>query len=356
MYRWTKVLASISCGALVTAGPAHDDGLEPSETIAAEMSQAAAALEAVVPRHIAGIPITLRYGLDAPHRTVADFFPRSLTERHGAQLGMLSLSGRRATHQLLRTALSEEGYALVNQVMSLEEVLQNIDPYAALRVPDDYGIHLFGSPVSDGTWAWKFEGHHLSLNFTLSDGAVRSTPVFIGVNPVEVRNGPRTGLRTFTVPLERAHALVNGLDADQRIAAVASELPPSEIVPRGGALTVADAPGLASADMTSVQRRELHDLVASFARILRPELAQAELDRIDAAGWEQVRFRWRGRTDANARQYFRIDGPTVIIEFDRVSEPTAGGDPNHVHAIWHDPERDYGRDLLAEHYDQHHGR
>ena len=44
------------------------------------------------------------------------------------------------------------------------------------------------------------------------------------------------------------------------------------------------------------------------------------------------------------KHYYRVQGPTFLIEFDDVQN-----NGNHIHSVWRDFNGDFGRDLLAEH-------
>ena len=101
--------------------------------------------------------------------------------------------------------------------------------------------------------------------------------------------------------------------------------------------------------MTPAQRGLLERLIGEYAHNLRHELAEQELDRIRSADMGKVRFAWAGTLEVGRPHYYRITGPTFVIEYDNTQN-----DANHVHTVWHDRERDFGHDLLKEHYDHKH--
>lgn len=346
------LLLGVALGAPRSAS-AHE-GHPEIRTVAEAMAERAAELRAARAKLPKDLWQTLEYPFDAPHRTVVDFFPGTMAADEGVDLGYQSLEMRRATHGMLRAALSPEGYLTATSIMALEDELRATGAWAGIRISDNYGVHLFGDPAGDVPWGWKFEGHHLSLNVTLAGGAVRTTPMFLGSNPAEVRVGPKAGLRVLAPLQDAGFAFLGSLTDAQRTAATQLTDVANEYIPRGGARTSAGAAGVAAADLTEAQRAALLAIVGAYAALLRPELAQAELDRVVAAGVERLRFEWRGAADRGERHYFRIDGPTVGIEFEAVIEDPAQG-ANHIHTIWHDPERDFGRDLLREHQAREHG-
>lgn len=321
--------------------------------VAADLAAAARALAASLPANAPPPELALRQPFDATYRTYVDFFPGVMAPNGGAELGAMGLGSRRAAHALLAAGLSREGYLLATRIMSLEEELRALEPTTRTRNPTDYGFHVFGEPGGEAPWGVKIEGHHLSLNFTAHGGQVRGTPVFLGANPAEVRSGPYTGTRTLAPHGDLGLALVGALTPAQRAVAVGDQVASGQIIPRGGAPSVVGDGGLAARDMDPAQRATLRALIETYAHVLRPELAGEELARIDAAGFDGLQFRWLGPTVAGRRHYYRIEGQTVLIEFDRVADP-GQNDANHIHTIWHDPERDFGLDLLREHYEHGH--
>ena len=93
-------------------------------------------------------------------------------------------------------------------------------------------------------------------------------------------------------------------------------------------------------------------LLETYARNMRADLAEAELQKIREGGLERVHFAWAGPLDPTRPHYYRLHGPTVLIEYDNTQN-----DANHIHSVWHDPRNDFGADLLRAHYQMgsHHG-
>lgn len=108
----------------------------------------------------------------------------------------------------------------------------------------------------------------------------------------------------------------------------------------------AQGPGIPASELTPPQRDMLLSLIEEYARWHRPEIADSELRRIHVAGFDKVTFLWAGGTDGKVGRYYRVLGPTFLIEYDNVQNQA-----NHVHSIWRDPANDFGQDLLKQHYD-----
>jgi hypothetical protein len=243
------------------------------------------------------------------------------------------------------------GYGKAVGVIQLEEVLRRLETFGFSRDPENYAFTVFGTPGAAGPWGWRVEGHHLSLNFTLVPGRpVAVTPAFLGANPAEVPSGPRKGLRVLAAEQDLGRALVRSLTDGQRARTVIATQSLGDIVTGPGrADSLATPVGLPLADMTGEQRSLAVQLIEAYARNLRSELAEHELGRMREAGLERVHFAWAGPLDAGRAHYYRLHGPTLLVEFDNTQN-----NANHIHSVWHDPRRDFGQDLLRAHYERGH--
>jgi hypothetical protein len=269
--------------------------------------------------------------------------------RQGLPLRDMSPASRAAAHDLLRAALSPEGYAKVGDVMRLEAVLRQVETFGAfLRDPDAYFVTVFGTPGPGAPWGWRFEGHHLSLNFTLVPGRpIAATPAFLGANPAEVRSGPHRGLRALGAEQDLGLALARNVPAALQGRLVIAADTPGDIVTGPGREESLKAPaGVPLADLPPASRGLAERLVETYARTMRPEIADPELRRLHEAGLERLHVAWAGALDPARPHYYRLHGPTLLIEHDN----TQGG-ATHVHAVWHDPGNRFGADLLRAHYD-----
>ncbi len=276
-------------------------------------------------------------------------------ERIGVSFKAMDDAQRAAARELMRSALSATGANKVEEIMALEIVLQEIETGArpGHRDPLAYSIVVFGRPDAGAgaqPWAWKIEGHHVSLNFTGVDQQAAVTPAFLGSNPARIPHGERAGTRVLAAEEDLGRELLASLDADQRRAAIIADVAPKDILAiPGRSIDEVDASGLAVAAMTDPQRAIVERLLAVYAGNLRQDLAEQELQRIAAAGIGHLRFAWMGGDKPGDGHYYRLSGPTFVIEYDN----TQGG-ANHVHTVWRDRQRDFGRDLLKERHAHDH--
>jgi hypothetical protein len=272
------------------------------------------------------------------------FIPRA---RKGLAFRDMTLTQQGLARILVSTPLSHRGFYKVETIMSLEQVLYELENHAPHREPGQYFVSIFGTPGVE-PWGWRIEGHHLSLNFLAANGgAIATSPAFLGSNPAEVRRGPRAGLHVLEREEELAWKLVRSLDTKQASLAIISTNAPEDILTSTNRHINRLVPaGIAADKLSKSQAKLLRELVEEFARRNRPELADAELERIDRAGADKLFFAWAGPTEAGRGHYYRIQGRHFIIEFANTQN-----NANHVHTVWRDLENDFGDDLLKRHYE-----
>jgi hypothetical protein len=243
--------------------------------------------------------------------------------------------------------LSDRGYTTYTQIMQLESILRETEKGSGpVRDPENYRFSIFGTPSAKGTWGWRVEFHHISLHFSVVNGtAISSTPSFAGANPAEVREGPQKGHRTLGLLEDTARTLVTALDAGQRKTAIFNEVALNDIV-TGNALDInpLSPAGLPASAMTPAQREMLTKVLDAYAGLMAPEIAADRMSKIKIAGMDNITFAWAGSIERGQRHYYRVQGPTFLIEFDN-----SQNNGNHVHSIWRDFKGDFGRDLLREH-------
>ena len=257
-------------------------------------------------------------------------------------------------HALLASGVSQAGYIKASTIMSLEQILKETEgPNGRFnRDPDGYFFTVFGEPSEKGMWGFRVEGHHLTLNFTMNEGkVVADTPTFMGANPAEVRQGPRTGLRVLGREEDLGRQLVTSLDARQRAVAVIDARAPGDIR-TGENLDISAIPdldlhkptGIQASKLTSQQAEILVALVEEYAYRMPVELAEATMAEIRKPGLDKIYFSWAGGLDKGELHYYRVHGQSFLIEFNNTQNQG-----NHVHSVWRDLKNDFGQDLLKEH-------
>ena len=288
------------------------------------------------------------FAFDDKHRKDWQFIPM---DRVGLSFGDLEHQQMLLATALLQTGLSHRGYSTSMQIMSLESVLHEMEPLNPKRDPTKYHLFIFGKPSTEQTWGWRIEGHHVSISFTIAGGKeISSTPLFLGASPGEVRVGNLTGMRVLGRQEDLGRALVKNLSVEQKETAIVGSDAPRDVVNGPGVVAEPMQPaGLLAADMNPQQQTMLRKLIDSFVHQLRPELATADLKKIEEAGFEKIGFAWLGKIQPNKPHYFRVQGPTFVLEYDNTQN-----NANHVHIVWRDFTNDFGADLLKQHYEKSH--
>ena len=311
-------------------------------------SQADAEMSAAASRFLASLRPEQRsqaqLRLEDRERTNWHFVPRS---RKGLPFKSLSPEQRQLAERLVATGLSRRGHDTALTIIGLETVLAETD--GPMRDPELYYLTIFGDPGARQPWGWRFEGHHLSLNFTSPVTAVPAvTPSFFGSNPNERRQEGAVVQRVLAPEEDLARELVKSLDAGQRKVAVLSSRAPADIL-NGPGRTLTSPEGIGYAQLGELQQALLVRLIKVYLDRYRADVAAEEWGRIERAGLATIRFAWSGGLEPRQGHYYRIQGRSFVLEYDNTQN-----DANHVHTVWRDAERDFGVDLLREHYLESH--
>ena len=277
--------------------------------------------------------------LDSEERRNWHFVPRS---RKGLPFKSMTAEQRQLAERLVATGLSRRGYDTAFEIIGLENVLA--ETQGSFRDPTLYYLTIFGDPTAHQPWGWRFEGHHLSLNFTSPVITLpAATPSFFGSNPNERPQGG-TVKRVLAPEEDLARELVKSLDPTQRKTAVSSSTAPPDIL-AGPGRGLGSAAGIGYDQLGELQRGLLVRLIRLYLDRHRPDIAAEEWSRIERAGLASIRFAWAGGLEHGQGHYYRVQGRTFVMEYDNTQN-----DANHIHTVWRDSERDFGVDLLREHY------
>src|SRR5262245_27771342 len=295
------------------------------------------------------------FPFDSSERLHWNFIPTEAFPRNGLLLKDMNENQRKLVHDLLKSALSQRGYMTATAIMDLESTLGDLErrdreagrgAESMVRDPMKYYVSVFGAPSTKDTWGWRVEGHHVSLHFTVVKGnLIASSPTFFGSNPAEVREGPKKGLRILGDQEDTARSLLMALNDSQRAKAIIQNVALNDIVTTNKVEISPLSPvGLAASDMTPPQRELLMKVVDAYISKMADDIAAERRSKLQKAGVEKIAFAWAGETQRGKKHYYRIQGPTFLIEHDNTQN-----DGNHVHSVWRDFTGDFGRDLLREH-------
>lgn len=291
--------------------------------------------------------------LDDSSRLTWHFLPGASFPRKGIRLDDLNNRQEILLFDHLKTSLSEVGYERVKHIMGLEKVLAEIEKRPEYRDPELYSAAFYGHPGTDSIWAWSFEGHHISLNFTIVNDSMAVAPRFFGANPATIPSGERKGERTLAEEEDLGFKMIQSMDSSQKEIALLKNHTPKDIVSYN--ITKADPlspSGLPMGKMTPEQKTTMVTILHLYLSMMPDDLAQARMNNLEQEEFDKIHFAWAGSETPGKAHYYRIQGKSFLIEFDNTQN-----NANHIHTVWRDFEGDFGRDLIQDHYkssDHHH--
>jgi hypothetical protein len=272
-------------------------------------------------------------------------------DRKGLSWKQMTAKQQQLSKEAFILALSEAGYRKVQGVLAAEEILWELSGQSEFRNPQHYYVTVFGEPSTEGSWAASLEGHHLSINLTVIDGhEIFVSPSFFGSNPDHHDSGPFAGKRPLGGEADQAPQFFAMLDQEQQAKALIAEAPIREIITRAEPRVAAlEATGLSANSMTVEQRAQLRRLIFEYLGRYRAPITEDDLQKIDAAGFENIHFACAGRMQPGQPMYYRVQGPTFLLEYANVQN---GG--NHSHTVWRDFASDFGYSALKDHLEAAH--
>jgi hypothetical protein len=346
LQRWAgSILLLLACAAALASWAVPRVKAEPEPVapayVFAEMVQAADAfLASLEPKQRA----KALFEFEDAERLNWHFVPRP---RRGLPLKEMSPEQQALARGVLQAGLSQRGYLTASAIIELELVLREMGGNPLIRDPGRYYFSIFGSPSHLAPWGFRAEGHHLSLNFTLvRDTLIATSPAFFGANPAEVRRGSRKGLRALADEEDIGRELILSLDQRQRANAIIATATPRDIVTGSAARVEPLAPiGIRVTDLRPDQAAILVRLLDVYLGRMAEPLAERRRAALERMDFDDVAFAWAGSTRPGEAHYYRIQGPSFLVEYDNTQN-----NANHIHTVWRDFDGDFGRDLLREHY------
>ncbi len=277
-------------------------------------------------------------------------------KRRGITFNEMNPQQHKLALDLLRSCVGEETFEKTNEIMQLEIVLKELENRKLednYRDPGNYHFMIFGNPSSKNIWGWRFEGHHISFNFSFNKKTlVSGTPGFMGSNPAIVLNGPMAGKQVLKNESNRGFTLINSLTASQLKKAIIDTVAYKDILTFNKRKALIGKPeGIRYSELSKVQQSLMLQLISLYVHRYRKDFAEKMLQDIQKEGFDNIWFAWAGYTEPviGKGSYYRVQGPTIIIEYDNTQN-----NANHVHSVIRDLKNDFGGDLLLDHYKKGH--
>jgi hypothetical protein len=279
---------------------------------------------------------------DAAQRVRWSNLPTTMVPRAGIKMGDLSVPQRKAAMTLLATMLSKRGYEKVLAIVEGDEMLKAASPGRGgppMFGRDLYYISFLGKPSVKDPWMLQFGGHHLALNITMAGPDGILTPSHTAAQPAKYTVDGKT-VRPLGAENDKAFALINALDEAQRKQAILNYKVADLVLGPGQDGKTIQPEGLKCSAMNAGQQAMLLDLAGEWAGIVNDQSAAVRMADIKSH-MSDTWFAWSGPTTNGQATYYRIQGPTLVIEY---APQPLGGDPTmHIHTIYRDPTNDYGK-------------
>ena len=279
-------------------------------------------------------------------------------ERKGVTFNQMNADQQQLAIQLMKSCLSQNAFEKTQAIRQMETYLKEIEKRSAedhFRDTGNYHISLFGIPAPNTIWGWRFEGHHISFNFSVNKNKlVAGSPAFFGSNPAIVLTGPFKGKEILKDETTAGFDLLHSLTKEQLEKAVIDTVAPKEIITFDKRIAqIEGLTGIAYNELTPSQQQFLLQLIKVYVHRSTQIFAEDRLKDIQKAGLNNLRFSWAGSTEKALGKgtYYRVQGPTIIIEYDNTQN-----NANHVHAVYRDLQHDFGGDELLKHYREAHGK
>lgn len=266
---------------------------------------------------------TATYAFDDPERLFWHWTSTTGVPRKGLRIGEMSEPVRDSALALLASSVSDTGYEKSLNIMSLQEELG--------RDPGEFYVTVFGDPGGTNTWGWRFEGHHLSLHLTIDGENVSAYPFFLGAWPTEAS----TGLKAMDREEAAGRELTLSLDPERQAAAIfETEALGVHVTQNAVSVDPLDPVGIPASEFNEVQRNLLDEIISIYLGALPGAISQPALAEVSNAA---INFGWSGSLETRERHYYRIQGPSFLLEFDN-----SRNGATHIHSVWRDFSRDFG--------------
>jgi hypothetical protein len=336
----------------------------------------------------------VQFPFDGPQRARWSNLPTGIFERQGLRMGDLSAPQRAAVTTLLQAALSADGYRKVTEIIRGDEVLRaggggapagrgggpgGPNPPGAGAAPGagapaaagnagaggaqgtpppggrgrggrgggnlnfgeaEYYLAFLGTPSATAPWMLQFGGHHLAINLTLAGSQASMAPSLPAAQPATYTFEGRE-IRPLGKENDKAFALINALDEKLRAQAIIGSRVADLVLGPGQDGRVIQPEGVRASALPPAQQDMLIEIVREWAGIMNDAFAAPRIAEI-RAHLPQTYFAWSGPTTNGSAAYFRIQGPTLVIEY------APQGSVDHIHTIYRDPTNDYGAKFAAK--------
>lgn len=270
-------------------------------------------------------------------------FPEGMIPRGGLKLGELFKEQRILLDKLLSEIMSEKGVQNINYQLAAEDT---ISPSSMLKYGTQYFYVAFlGEPSNTYPWTFQFGGHHLGINVTIYGPDTTFSPMLTGGQPVHIKY---KGKDIFITQKEAAASQVflDSLTEEQKKIAVCGEEAIDLLLGPGEYGTVVTSEGIKGSDLTNDQKLLLLELIKTRLGFINDDDYAATMATV-LAELDDTYFGWWGPQDRLGFAYFRVTGPSLVLEYAPQDDDDASL-ITHVHSMYRNPKNDYGATWLND--------
>lgn len=278
---------------------------------------------------------------DAAQRKNWSNLPSPMYKRAGLRLGDLSAPQREAAKALLGALLSPMGYEKTMRIVEGDHVL-GLQSGASRNVVfsrDEFFLSFLGQPSTTDPWTLQFGGHHLALNITIHGARGVLTPSHTAAQPATYTVDGKT-VRPLAGEYDKSFVVLNSLTPEQKAKAIIGSRMADLVLGPGHDGQTLQPEGVQGRDLSATQHGLLLELIHEWVGMIHEAAAEAKMAEVKA-NLADTYFAWSGPTAPGSAAYYRIQGPTLLIEF--APQPLGGVPTNHIHTMFRDPTNDYGR-------------
>lgn len=263
--------------------------------------------------------------------------------RKGLRFEEMTKDQKQLALGLLRSATSESGFEKARNIMGLEGVLKEVEKNGTnVRSPEWYFVSIFGDPKGAGSWGWRFEGHHLSLNFTCEGSrVVATTPAFFGANPAVIKSGAKKGQRTLPEAEDAPKKLIASLTPAQKELALKDKI--FAEIEQEKSFAPEFPKGVSAGKLNDSQKSLVKEMVEGYANRLAKDLAEKEVARLFGEDFNSLDFSYAEESSKPGHPLtYRLQGKNLLIEFLNIQADGSGNPANHIHSSWRASTGDFG--------------
>ena len=256
----------------------------------------------------------------------------------GVRLGDCDEKQLKAACDLLRSVLSKQGYEKARNILLADDLLLRDGKPRPGFGAENYWLGIYGEPSAEKPWAIQLDGHHVAINLNFDGDSMGLSPSFIGTQPKAIKLAGED-IEILDGEKNVAFKLINTLSDEQKRVAIVSKRRGGMAAGAGRDGVVPELVGFPCKEFNDEQRQLVKKLIRQWVGDMPKAFAKKRMAELEKE-IDQMKLAWSGPTTRESDISYRLQGPTLIIEY---ACQDLGGDPlDHLHTMYRDPTDEYG--------------